>query len=119
MGKPKTMTLQIGKEKPIAIHSVSAREPRPLVNVREMKSHPIKIPKLRMRQIIGKGQIGSLFSVKFYVSPPWMTEMFRFSNRWHRARRWQVSIGFKLLAVARGEPLTITEMLEKDFGARS
>lgn len=112
------MTLQIGKERPIPVRSISARVPVS-VKVVEMKPvlHPIKIPKVRMRQIIGTGQIGHFTGIKFYVSPPWMSEMFRFSNKWHRQHRWQVVIGFKLLAVARGEPLTITEMLEKDFGS--
>ena len=42
---------------------------------------------------------------KFYEmkDPPWFEQMNVLANPWHRRRRWQVRLGFMLLAVARGE----------------
>jgi hypothetical protein len=46
-----------------------------------------------------------IITQKFYEEPPWMGEMRALANPWHVRRRWQVELGFKLLAVARGEAI--------------
>lgn len=45
---------------------------------------------------------------KFYTGPTWLEEMRRFANPWHAARYPRIELGFKLLAVARGEYLKWT-----------
>lgn len=50
--------------------------------------------------------VGSKFHCAFYETAPWLVDMMKFANPWHRRRRWQVEIGFKLLAVARGQKPT-------------
>lgn len=44
----------------------------------------------------------------FYEGPKWRHEMWLLANPWHVKRRWQVELGFKLLAVARSQSLTAT-----------
>ncbi len=42
-----------------------------------------------------------------YQDPPWLEELRLLANPWHARRRWQVELGFKLLAVARGQSLKV------------
>lgn len=49
--------------------------------------------------------LSTTFNAKYYELAAWLEEMCKFSNPWHRKRRWQIEIGFKLLAIARGQPV--------------
>lgn len=46
---------------------------------------------------------GRTITQKYFEGPEWFYQMRLLANPWHIKRRWQVELGFKLLAVARSE----------------
>lgn len=78
-------------------------DPKPVFKGGEFKgySYRINTTKILRERFIKR---------KFYAGPIWLDEMRRFANPWHAARRPRVELGFKLLAVARGQSLGVVTL---------